>query len=1008
MSIAIRSLSLKTLALAALGLLMLSPALSAAQGSGSSEVFALDTLTLESARAADSARIVAAEALNAAAAATVTDTASSESAALEGTREGRGSISGRVVSEARGTVVAGVRVIVAGQNLSTETDADGRFGIADVAPGSFSLFLYHSSFAPLTVDGIEVVPGRDVSRRLPLPDKALQGEAVRITGTAGKASEAGMLFAQKNAPSVSDGISSEQISKSPDGDAAAALKRVTGISIGGDGLVYVRGLGERYVNMQLNGMTVSSPNPEKRVVPLDMFPTRLLENLVVSKTFTADQPAEFAGGSLQLRTRDYPDKRLIEFSAGVGYEPGVTFEENLTYKGGKYDWLGFDDGTRKLPDVIPDEFFDHRTENIGATPEERQARQKQLMASLPNTWTPYGITAPLNQSYGLSLGNKIPISMDRTFGWLLGGTYANKRGADEVFTGRLNFDNQGENATYRDRFTTEQFSEVVQWGILGTASLQDSYHNKVRMNFMINREWEDEVKRIIGRREQDGDTSLVYEISAAQQTLRNAQLEGEHRIHRDGAKLNWSAAVTGAERIEPDQRLSKYLRMYPDDALYNPDFPWFVAATGGLQDRFWFDLQESGYGGKIDLEIPLENSIMLDGSKLRGGAFVFSKSRDYNVRRLSYIAGQDLQFGPEKFGGRYEDYFGAFNGAVDSGYITNRQQEQKDSYEVSDLQGALHFQGDAVLSDALRAIAGLRLVYANVEGFSRSAEGRLSPPEAAAATCVAGQCKVPFGYEQVALLPAFSLVYGVTEQQNVRLSWTRTFSYPEYREMSPMLFFNYQEALETVGNVDLKPTDINNYDARWEWFPSASEFMAISGFYKHFDNPVELRIRNQSSNNRAEFMNASSALLWGAEWELRTGLGRLHELMQPFSVVGNYTWIYSEVKGERKRAMQGQSPYLINAILFFEPFDAKTQMSLLYNKYGRRISKVGVDNFPDVFEQGRESLEFSWTQTLATGLKAKFTARNLTSAEKVETQGGLIVKRVETPASYSLGVTYAF
>src|SRR5690606_3606509 len=131
----------------------------------------------------------------------------------------------------------------------------------------------------------------------------------------------------------------------------------------------------------------------------------------------ADQPAEFAGGALQLRTRDYPDKRLIEFSASVGYEPGVTFEENLTYKGGKYDWLGFDDGTRALPDEFPREFFDHRTDNLGATAEARQARQRKLLATLPNTWTPYAATAPLNQSYGLSLGNKIPIPGDRTFGW---------------------------------------------------------------------------------------------------------------------------------------------------------------------------------------------------------------------------------------------------------------------------------------------------------------------------------------------------------------------------------------------------------------------------------------------------------------------------------------------------------------------------------------------------------------------------------------------------------------
>ena len=966
--------------------------------------FALDTLTLEAARAADSLRRAA---LEIPAVETVTEE-DGDGPAVEGTAEGRGSLSGRVVSEARGTVVADVRVIVAGRNVSVETDADGRFSIPDLEPGEYSLFLYHASYAPLTADGLAVRAGRDLSRRLALPDKAIQGEAVRITGTAAGAGEAGLLFAQKNAPSVSDGISAEQISKTPDGDAAAALKRVTGISVGGDGLVYVRGLGERYVNMQLNGMTVSSPNPEKRVVPLDMFPTRLLENLTVSKTFTAEQPAEFAGGSLQLRTRDYPDKRLIEFSASAGYEPGSTFENFLTYKGGSLDWLGLEDGTRQVPDIVPTEFFDNRTENIGATPAERQARQREILAALPNVWSPYGITAPLNQSYGLTLGNKIPMGGDRLFGWLLGGTYSTKWSVDEEFTGRINVDNEGGNASYRDRFTTDVSSHGVQWGILATSTLQDGNRHKLRFNVLANRDWEDEVKSILGQREQDGDTSLVYELSTAYQTLLNAQLEGEHRISARGGKLTWMLAGTSASRREPDQRVSKYLRMQPDDSLFNPEFPWYVAATLGLQDRFWFDLEETGWGGKLEVEEPLEAGFLEEGSRVRAGGFAFAKNREYDVRRLSYFAGPDIAFAPEKFGGRYEDYFGIFNGAVDSGYVTNRGEKQKDSYTVDDFQWALHAQADLQLAPAWRAIAGVRFVQADVEGVSESPQGELSPPEAAAARCRAGTCEIPFGYSQTALLPAFSLVHALTDAQNLRASWTRTFSYPEYREMSPALYFSYQEALETVGNVELKPTDISNYDVRWEWFLGGGGLLAVSGFYKDFENPVEIRIRQISSNNRAEFVNAPRATLWGAEWELRSGLDRLHDILSPFQVVGNFTWIHSEVDGARKRAMQGQSPYLLNAILFFEPAHGKTTMSLLYNRFGRRIAKVGVDNFPDVYEQARGSLEFSWSQTLARGVKARFNARNLFAESRVEKQGGLEVKRLEVTPSYSLGVSYAF
>lgn len=970
------------------------------------DVFSLDTLTLDAARAADSTRKAAEAATNTATANANADTARADAAALEGTRAGRGSLSGRVASEARGTVVAGARVIVAGKNLSTETDADGRFGFADLEPGTYSLFVYHGSYAPLTVDGLEVVAARDVSRRLPLPDKALQGEAVRITGAVGKAGEAGLLFAQKNAPSVSDGISAQQISKTPDGDAAAALKRVTGISIGGDGLVYVRGLGERYVNMQLNGMTVSSPNPEKRVVPLDMFPTRLLENLTVSKTFTADQPAEFAGGSLQLRTRDYPDKRLIEFSATGTYEPGSTFEQYLTYKGGKLDLFGIDDGTRAIPDIVPSEYFDDETTNMGTNSAERKARQRAIMDAFPNVWTPYGTTAPLNQSYGLTMGNKIPLGGDNILGWLLGGSYSAKWSLDEEFVARVTLADTG--VRYQDRVTNEISKETIQWGVLGTASWQDGIRHKIRLNALVNREWEDEVKRVFGRRESDNDTSLLFELSNAQQTLLNAQLEGEHQINDGGTKLSWVSAVTGAKRWEPDRRVSKYLLMRPDDSLYNPAFPYFIGVTGGLQDRYWFELKERGGGGKVEIESPIEYGIVSDKSRLKGGLFAFGKSRSYEVRRITYDGQGALPLFGDKYGNRYEDYFDLFDGTYAGGYVTNGGEKDKDNYKVDDFQWAAHGQTDLVFSDAWRAILGLRFIHANVEGRAESPSSQLSPAERDQAVCRGTICAFEFGYNEMALLPSVSLIHGLTESQNLRASWTRTFAFPEYREMAPLLFYSYEDAVETVGNTDLKPTDINNYDFRWEWFPSLSELLALSVFYKQFDNPVELRIQEATSNLRADYTNAPSASLIGLEGEVRAGFERIHDVLTPFQFVANYTWIRSEVEGRRKRTLQGQSPYLLNLILFYEIFDGGTQMSLLYNEFGRRLAKVGAGSFPDVYEESRSSLEYAWTQKLGKGFKSKFTARNLTSPASVQTQGGLITRRVKTVPTYSLGVTYAF
>lgn len=975
-------------------------------------VHAVDTLSAEWAAQVDSLRISADSASAPAAPQTVEG--ASAAPVLPGTEPGHGSLSGRVVSEMSGTVIAKARVILAGREKSVETDADGNFGFADLEPGLYSLLITHSSYAPLTAESLAVSADNGSHRRLRMPDKAVQGEKVRITGKAGKASDAGLLFAQKNAPGVSDGISTEQMSKSPDGDAAAAVKRVSGISIAGDGQVYVRGLGERYVNVQLNGITLSSPNFEKRVIPLDLFPTRLIENLVVSKTFTADQPAEFAGGALQLRTKDYPDRRIVEVSASGTFEPGSTFGTMQTYRGGKWDWLGVDDGTRELSDRVPEEFFDHRTRNMGDTEAERRLRQREILASIPNVWTPSGQTAPLGQSYGLTMGNRIPLGDDRIFGWLVGASYSGKWSIDDEFVGRIGLetdpgDTTRSKAIYSDRVSSQVSTESVLWGILGTTTLQLSEGQKYRFNFMANRDWEDEVTRVSGRRESDNDSSLLFVLSNANQTLLNGQLEGEHKTEiLGGLKLNWLAALTSARRWEPDRRVSKYFMADTLNPAFDPDFPYVSAATLGLQDRFWFDLTESGRGGKLESEIPAEWAFFEEGSKLRAGAFYFAKEREFDVRRLSYFAGNRITLGdPSRFG-PYEDYISVFNGAADSGYITNKDEKEKDDYQVEDLQLAGHAQADLALPGSLRAILGLRWISARVEARSHSSRGELSPVERDVASCDGDECTIPFGYDETALLPAVSMVYGITESQNLRASWTRTFSYPEYREMAPMLFFSYQEALETVGSINLKPTDIYNYDLRWEFFPSPGDMIAVSAFYKDFDDPVEVLIRQVSSNNRAEFVNAPSAYLYGLEGEMRFGLGQFHDFLDPVKLVSNYTWIHSQVEGSRKRPMQGQSPYLVNFILFFEPFGGKTQMSLLYNRFGRRISKVGVDRSPDVFEEPRSGVEFSVSQKLPGGLKAKFTAKNLSDAEVVFTQGGLVTKRVSPGQTYSLGISHAF
>jgi outer membrane receptor protein involved in Fe transport len=296
-----------------------------------------------------------------------------------------------------------------------------------------------------------------------------------------------------------------------------------------------------------------------------------------------------------------------------------------------------------------------------------------------------------------------------------------------------------------------------------------------------------------------------------------------------------------------------------------------------------------------------------------------------------------------------------------------------------------------------------------VDGGAIAPRGGLSPVEREVADCDENDtCRIGFGYKDYRHLPTLSLVYGITENQNGRLAYSQTLSFPEYREMAPLLYFNYQQALETVGNFELKPTLIHNYDARWEWFPRPGDLFALSGFYKYFEDPVELNIRQVSSNFRSDFVNAPSAFLFGAETEARIGLGALMSSLTPFQFLGNFTWIYSEVDGRRKRAMQGQSPYLINAILFFEPENSPWQASILYNRIGPRIAKVGLGSFPDIQDESRQSLEAGLSYHLGRGVKAKLSGKNLLAENVKQTQGGLLIREYKTGRKISAGISYAF
>lgn len=926
-----------------------------------------------------------------------------------GSAPGTGAVSGRVL-DASGRALARAAVVLSGAGRTATSDEQGRWEIPDVAPGRYGLLVAAPGFDPWT-DSLEVVDGRERLLASRLRVRALREERVTISGQASRRTEAALLFARREAPAVSDGISAEQIGKGPDGDAASAVRRVTGLSVGSDGLVYVRGLGERYVNVQLDGMTLSSPDPEKRVIPLDLFPTRLLDGLDVAKTFTPDQPGEFAGGSVRIRTKEAPDEGLFEVSAGITWVPGTSFGRMWGYDGGSLDWLGWDDGSRQLPDELPDYRFSKSTTTLGSTKEERKAAMQKIIDAFTGVWNPRREFTPPNQSYGLTAGDRYRLGGDWSLGWLAGGSWSGGWSHDEE--DRANIGLQADSSfSVVDTWTREKSTQTVLAGGLGTVTLKQGSDHAIGVTAVYNHSWEDQVVRTYGLRTTETDTTLTWEIRNQYQTLVNLRLHGRHGDPKgDGPRLEWALGRSTADRDEPDLRTSRYTRtQLTDDETGETWYAMLATPTGSYEDRWWYALRETGGSGRVALDLP-DPWIGRDGSRFELGAYAQAKRRSFDVHRVTFIPSTtntpELE---DLLENGYEAYWDFLDGSSDSGYLTNTLSLDKDDYGVSDRQASSWLEARTKWASWLRSGVGARLAWNRVHGTAADTKGNLSESERAIAICDSAgtTCVINFGYDEVNLLPAVSLAATPTEKTTMRLSWTRTMAFPEYREMAPLLVNLVTEGIEQVGNPSLAATKISNWDARAEWYPSGRELLAVSLFRKDFTDPVEATLVQVGSNQRASYANAASAEVVGVELESRVNLERAWERLSAYQIQLNWTGIRSRVDGTTDRPLQGQAPYLFNAMLFGEWLDGGVQASLLYNLVGRRLGAISTSLFPDIYDEARQSLDASVTFRLDRSTKLRLAGKNLTDAAQRSTQGGITVRRSQPGSTWSASLSHAF
>ena len=893
-----------------------------------------------------------------------------------------GRVVGRVVDSQTGEPLPGTQVTVGGTGMSVLSSVDGRFMLAGVPAGERSLTASYLGYAAKTVEGVVVPAGGAVEQSIALAPQALNLGAVTVSAARERGTVTSAVNEQRTAVGVTSATTAEQIAKSPDGDAAQAVQRVSGVTVEDGKYVFVRGLGERYTTTSLNGARVPSPEPEKKVVPLDLFPSSLLESITTSKTFTPDQPGDFSGASVNLRTRTFPASRMLQLSLSGGYNTGATGKDMLVPAAAGGEWAAMAAGERALPSSLTDveDFSQLSRSDVNA-----------LIRSMPRDWTASQGTGRPNGSIGLSFGGEDPV-LGHRFGYVGSLSYSRSQEAHlgEVRARAVPGDSLGTPVPY-NTFTGATGQTSVLWGGLLNLSTYVGAGTKLQLNNTYDRTADNIAHRDWGTLEEFTQVDSVQRTSLryVERTVRSNQLKAEHQLN-DRNSISWAVTSSAVSRVEPDRA----------DLAYGYE----TAPTGERLPLAWLgfipeaakrttsSVTEDAWSG--DLGYALSFGEPRRETTVRvGGAYRYTRrdatSASYNLRAVGLDASERAASPEQLFYGSYT--------AGDASDIVLEPNSSGGAYGATDRVAAGYVMTEVPLTAWLRLVGGAR-----VERWTLDMQAE--PTD---------RGRVDIARENTDILPSLALNARLTENQTLRLSATQTLARPEYRELAPISYRDMLGEREVFGDSSLVRTLVQNYDVRWEWYPSLSEVVSIGLFAKHFDNPIEQIDVATSGVSQLSFVNASSAMNYGAELELRKGLGFLAAAMDPMGVFANVTLMRSRINTGNstlsaltndERPMVGQAPYVLNTGLSYT--GAGASATLLYNVVGQRIASAAVTPITvDTYEQARQQLDFSLRLPLPGGIDGKLDARNLLDSPYEERQGDVVRYRYTTGRTLSLGVT---
>lgn len=845
-----------------------------------------------------------------------------------------GKVSGKLTDKKTGELLIGVTVLVQNTTKGAVTDVEGRY-LLQLEPGTYTLDFKYMGYQTKSISEIVVKSGQVTNLDIALDEpKSKDLKEVVIRGSYKQETINALYVAQKNNPSISSGISGESIRRSPDRNTGEVLKRVSGASIQDNKYIIIRGLSDRYNTATLNNAMLPSTEPDRKTFSFDIIPSNLIDNIVINKTASPEMPGEFAGGLVQVYTKDIPTENYIGISIGYGYNSQSTFKDTKGMERGKSDWLGFDDGLRKMPSGFPST----RSRYANLTLEQQLQQTRKFSNSFGTEQ--FGSALP-SQNYQLTWGNRVHLKRDGSFGSIISITYRN---AENIQPGaRYDYD-YTKAASYR--FTDDIYKYNTSVGAIANFTYVKG-NNKVSFKNIFNRILDNNFIDRAGTSYDNNLDQLVTSQELVMKTLLNSQLEGSHKLTKSEWKLDWNINYSLTDRNQPDMKILSYAKGLGSSDRYEAQVPFGSASRQA--SRFFSLLTEDNIGGTASLTIPFNISDVKQSVKI-GGQKLY-RQREFSARVLGYIwsnyAGynQDLKYLPA-------DQIFADANIVNNGFVMNDITNNSDKYSANSDLMAGYVQFDNKIGEKWRIVWGGR--------------GESYYQYIKTADATGKRIKKDVTYFD--FLPSANLSYALNDQSSLRFSGSRTVSRPELRELSNFTYYDFVTYSTVQGEPNLKRGNITNLDFRYELYPGVGEAITASVFYKGFKNAIEQYVDPGSTPNRRAllFRNAPSATALGFELEARKKLDFINaeNFFSNLTAFANFSYIHSTVDLQGytsdggTRALQGQSPYLINAGLQYAAEDADLVFGVLYNKIGPRIYLVGFEDYPDIYENGRNILDF--------------------------------------------------